>query len=347
MTDTETDDTHGARRTRGAPKKPEAPGRRGVLTGGLALILAAIALIGSAYLWYELLYKHEALFRTDIAGSVKGIEKDNRELRESLASLEEDLALIRENQDTIRTALDKVQNDLSRNRIEWALTETERLLLIANHRLQLARDTGSALSALRAADRQLALIANPNLVPIRREIAREIGVLEALEKTDVTGLALRLASLADTVERLPLSGPARPAPPAPASAAADKARESWRETARDLWSDLLSLVRIRHDGEARVPLLPPEQQYFLRENLRLAFYGAKLAILHGNGTIYRQNLLNARRWLKEHFDGQASAVSAALTEVEKLLEVKLAAELPDISASLEALRRLPGRSAAP
>lgn len=346
MTDTETDDTRAARRAKTAPKKDEAPARRGVLTGGLALILAAIALIGSAYLWYELLYQHEALFRTDIAGSVKGIEKDNSELRASLGSLEEDLALIRENQDTIRTALDKVQNDLSRNRIDWALTETERLLLIANHRLQLARDTTSALSALRAADRQLALIANPNLVPIRREIAREIVVLEALEKTDVAGLALRLASLADAVDRLPLSGPGKPAVAASAAEAA-KTKEGWRETARDLWSDLLALVRIRHDGEARVPLLPPEQQYFLRENLRFTFYGAKLAILHGNGAIYRQNLLNARRWLKEHFDGQASAVSAALAEVEKLLEVKLAAELPDISASLEALRRLPGRSAAP
>jgi uncharacterized protein HemX len=121
----------------------------------------------------------------------------------------------------------------------------------------------------------------------------------------------------------------------------------WREAARDLWSDLLGLVRVRRDGEVKAPLLPPEQQYFLRENLRLSLFGAQQAILQGNATIYRQTLQTARRWVKEHFDTQAPGVAAAIGELDKLLAVKLIGELPDLSASLEALRRLPGRAPAP
>jgi len=52
-----------------------------------------------------------------------------------------------------------------------------------------------ALSALRAADQQLKLIVNPNVLPVRKELAREIALLDALEKIDVNGIALRLGWL--------------------------------------------------------------------------------------------------------------------------------------------------------
>jgi uncharacterized protein HemX len=114
-----------------------------------------------------------------------------------------------------------------------------------------------------------------------------------------------------------------------------------------LWNDLIGLVRIRYDIEGRPPLLAPEQQYFLRENVRLLLYGAQHAILQGNTAIYRQNLETVRRWVKEYFDPQAQAVISLHTELDALTGVKLAAELPPVSASLEALRRLPGRKTAP
>ena len=49
------------------------------------------------------------------------------------------------------------------------------MLVIASHRLQMARDVRSALSALRAATSRLKLIVNPNVLPVRKELAREIA----------------------------------------------------------------------------------------------------------------------------------------------------------------------------
>lgn len=325
-------------------------------SGRLALMFATIALIASAYLWYLLFYERPELIETDIAGRLEHIEGDTRELRDNLGSLGEQAQALREGQDAVKAALDKVHTDLARNRTEWLLTESEQLLVIANHRLQMARDVRSALSALRAADQQLKLVVNPNMLPVRKELAREIGLLEALEKTDISGLTLRLGTLAESVDRLPLAADIRWSKDKPRATTetkdkkpADKAEpeSGWRAALRGLWQDLLNLVRLRTDVETQKPLLPPEQRYFLRENLRLMLYGAQNALLQGSIPTYQQNVKAAGRWVREYFDTNTQAVAAALAEIEKLQTVKLAAELPDISASLETLRRLGGRRIAP
>ncbi len=325
-------------------------------SGGLALMLAAIALIGSAYLWYLLFYERPELIGIDIAGRLERIESNAQELRDGLDSLGEQVQTLREGQDAVKAALDKVHTDLARNRTEWLLTESEQLLVIANHRLQMARDVRSALSALRAADQQLKLVVNPNMLPVRKELAREIGLLEALEKTDISGLTLRLGALAESVDRRPLAVDIRWSKDKPRATTetkdkkpADKAgpESGWRAALRGLWQDLLNLVRLRTDIETQKPLLPPEQRYFLRENLRLMLYGAQNALLQGSIPTYQQNTKAAGRWVREHFDTNTQAVAAALAEIEKLQAVKHATELPDISASLETLRRLGGRRIAP
>ena len=127
-------------------------------------------------------------------------------------------------------------------------------MIIANNRLQLARDSSSALAALRAADQQLQQLAMPKFLPVRRELAREISALESNEKLDVSGITLRLATQADNVDRLPLALDIRlreiekaKLPVKESDAQVASADGNWRQTAHSLWQDILSLVRIRDD----------------------------------------------------------------------------------------------------
>lgn len=110
-----------------------------------------------------------------------------------------------------------------------------------------------------------------------------------------------------------------------------------------MWRDLLSLVRIRRHDALDKPLLPPEQQYFIRENLRLMLYGAQRALLQGYVLTYQQNLKTASQWLNDYFDNHAQTVTAARSELDKLRATPVVTDLPDISGSLEALRRATGR----
>lgn len=347
------DEQHTVSRRGKHPLKKSAdaagPGR---VRGGLALIFATVALIACGYIWYTVLHENADLFSMDVVGALDRIESNTNQTQESLANDEKDIKALKETQDTLHAALEKINTDLARNRLEWALTETEQLLVIANNRLQLARDTHSALAALRAADQQLHLLASPKLLPVRRELAREISLLESLDKLDIGGITLRLATLADTVERLPLATDTRlhefePGKAAQGGAQVAAADTGWRQTARSLWRDILSLVRIRNDMELQRPLLPPEQQYFLRENLRLMLYGAQQALLQGSIPTYQQNLKSAQRLIKDYFDLNSQSVISAQNELGKLQGMKIVTDLPDITASLTTLRHLSGRRAEP
>ena len=193
----------------------------------------------------------------------------------------------------------------------------------------------------------------PKFLPVRRELAREISLLESQDKLDIGGVTLRLATLADSVDRLPLS-PDIPVAgkeqgrgletEAPRVAVAD---DDWRRNFRSLWQDILSLVRIRDDVSAQRPLLPPEQQYFLRENLRLLLNSAQQALLQGSIPTYQQDLKTAQRLLKDYYDGQSPAVGAMQAELTRLQTMKILTDMPDITASLTLLRRLSGRSEEP
>jgi uncharacterized protein HemX len=331
-----------------AAKKDGARSRSGVLTGGLALMLAATALIGSAYLGYTLLHERPELLATDVVGNLEKLKGETGQLRATVTESGEILDELRLNQDSIRAALDKIQKDLSRHRTEWVIAESEQLLVIANNRLQLARDLRSALAALRAADAQLNQIANPTFLPVRREIAREIASLEAIDKIDVGGISLKLGSLAESIDRLPIAPEVSRRTQAALEAKADSsvtdtpADISWRAQARDLWKDMLSLVRVRTDLGAQRPLLPPEQEYFLRENLKLMLFSAQAALLQGNAAVFQQNIKAAQQLLKDYYDINTQVVAGMQAELEKMRSARLVSELPDISRSLVVLRTIAG-----
>ncbi len=356
MNDTDADKTSAdqpAASARG--KKSAKEPRAGRVRGGLALIFASLALIASGYMWYAVLYQNADLFSTDVVGSLDRIETAANQNQESIADTAKQIKSLKETQDTIQSAIEKINTDLLHNRKEWALTETEQLLVIANNRLQLAHDVHSALAALRAADEQLKMLASPKLLPVRRELAREISRLESLDKTDISGITLRLAAMADNVDQLPLALDIRmnaAAPAATASGALGKAQvaaaeSGWRQTARSMWHDILSLVRIRDNVTSQRPLLPPEQQYFLRENLRLMLYSAQQALLQGSIVTYQQDLKSAQRLLKDYFDVHSQVITAMQNELAQLLSMKIVTEMPDISGSLSALRRLSGQKGEP
>ncbi len=342
--DTEEDTSPERRQTaRDRRRKGSPPPRSGRVSGGLALILAAVALLLTGYLWYTLIYERPELVQIDLPRTLADLERSTGELKTSLDDAEDQIGSLSETQNTLKTAVDKMQAELGRNQAQWVVSEAEQLLAIANRRLQLARDVGSALGALRAADRQLELLASPGLLPVRREIAREISQLEALERTDVAGISLRLGNLADGVDQLPLAPEMRTAEQTAAAQVAEAGRENGKSAAPSAWKDLLSLVRIRRYDNAPRPPLPPEQQYYARENFRLMLYGAQNALLQGNASTYQQNLKNASRWIGDYFDRSAPAVAAAQAELEKMRSTPVMGQLPDISPSLEMLRKASGR----
>lgn len=315
----------------------------GALSGRLALILSVIALIASGYIWYTLFYVKQDLLQTDIAGTAQRLNNEVGNIREEFATTSAEITSLRDTQDTLKDAINKVNNELGRNRAEWVLAETEQLLLIANHRLQLARDISTALSALRAADRHLHNLADPALLPVRKILLQEISQLESLGQPDVPGIALRLGTLANTVAELPLAVDTLFQRAEIQIQQDGNTNDADEPLTRQIWNDLRRLVRIQNNVQVQKPLLPPEQHYFLRQNLRLMLTGAQLALMQNDVDTYKQNITFAKQWINDYFDTNTQVVQHTDHELDRLLKENVVIDLPDISASLEALRKIASR----
>jgi len=328
-----------------AAGQPTAPmpwrSRTGSVSGGLALILSIVALLASAYLGYIFIQKR-GLYRADMFSRLDKLENASTQSHEALATMAQQLTALKEAQDTVQAAVNKVSGEFGKGRREWLLAETEQLLIIANHRLQLAHDVNLSLAALRAADQELLQLADPRYLPVRRALAHEIGTLESLDSVDVSGMALRLGDIAQRLDGMPLAtdthSVTRPAVP--------PVQQNYSQL-QAMWQDLVGLIRIRRSDDVRRPLLPPDQEYFLRQNLRLMLYGAQTALLQGDAPVFDQNLNAARRWVKSYYDGSAAAVQAVQTELDQMLHSQFRSRLPDISGSLEMLRRIRGTKVEP
>jgi uncharacterized protein HemX len=257
-------------------------------------------------------------------------------LQELTALMNKELGTLRDSQGTLKSSVQTLHAEIGKGRRAWLIAETANLLVIAQQRLTYARNPRQALEALRAADRQLQQLGDPSYQPVRKLLEGEIEALAAFERLDLRGMAQRLGLLAGRIDTLPLA-------PVRLEAAAADAETGF---AREIWKDLRDLVRIRATTDVRRPLLLPEHKYFLRENLRLMLYGAQVALLHGDSVTLELNVGAALKWLRDYYDATAGNVQTAIAELEKTLKGR-PAELPDISASLTALRDINARLSPP
>ncbi|NIV75208.1 MAG: hypothetical protein GWN37_10315 [Gammaproteobacteria bacterium] len=270
---------------------------------------------------------------TQVQGQLDQFRSEQTARSEAITGLRGEFTALRE-------SVGKLYEELDRSLDTWAVEEVEQLLLLANHRLQLSRDVSMAGRALQMADRRLEDIGDPAYVEVRQKIADEQAALAAVPPVDVAGLAVRIAALGSRVEQWPLKAragfrdAAEEAPAAP-----ETMPHQLLEAGREMWHDVSKLVRIQQTDETRQPLLPPEQSYFLQQNVRLRLDAAQLALLQGDAEIYTENLNAASQWLREYFEGEDDSVAAAARELAALAAEDVRPTLPDISGSLAALRR--------
>lgn len=237
-----------------------------------------------------------------------------------------------------RLALESLYKELSSSRDEWALAEIEQVLLIANQQLQLAGNVKAALIAMETADARLARLDRPQLTQLRRVINRDIERLKAAPYVDVTGMAVRLDHIANSVDALVLSMDGRPSRgEAPAAQApAGFWGRLWNETVEDF----RDLIRIQNSQKPEVPLVSPGQAFFLRENLKIRLLGARLALLARDETGFRADLKAASDWLSRYYDTEDKSVATAQAAIRQLAQAEVSIELPDISASLDVARSI-------
>jgi uroporphyrin-3 C-methyltransferase len=330
----------------------ETPARRSK-TPLLLLFAIVLAAALATVFWLDARQRIDAT-QQELARRLRDIEADAREARsvarqaedgqrDARAKLGQLEARLAESQSQ-QLALEALYQELSRNRDEWQLAEIEQVLAIASQQLQLAGNVRAALLALQLAEARLARADRPQFLPVRRALARDIERLKTLPTLDLPGMSMRLDTLAAQVDSLPLAFDERAERDAAAKAAAPaQERGFWPRLASEIWSELRGLVVVRQVNNPEPPLLPPSQAYFVRENLRLRLFNARLSLLSRDEAGYREDLRTAQRWIERYFDPGSKQTAEALRELKQLSSTTISFELPSITESLEAVRGFKSR----
>ncbi|MFM9968360.1 MAG: uroporphyrinogen-III C-methyltransferase [Burkholderiales bacterium] len=312
--------------------------RRWVIGIGL-LLLSALA-----WLWIDMRGEVQDL-RRELAGKLRETDSDSRDARAAARQAQEAVrdaqvhitqleSKMAESQSQ-QTSLESLYQELSRDRDEWVLAEVEQILAIASQQLQLAGNIQAALVALQTADARLARSERPQLIAVRKAMARDIERLKNAPNVDVVGLALKIDQVIAAVENLPLSTDER-APSPRESEARDEG--FWARLGSGIWDELRQLVRVRNIEQPEAPLLSPTQAYFLKQNLRLRLLNARLALLDRNEPVLRADLEASNAWLARYFDMRAKPVIAASASLKQVSQGAIGGELPSVAESLAAVR---------
>ncbi len=352
----------------------------------LAIVLAIVACATSAYSWYASqvagrfeigreLGRMDGLQREVDRLVVSGASTDARlsdisntsvtnkqdlmdrisavdaELKTALSGVAEqqlkDNAQHQKEREALASIVAQVSGRLGEVQKDWQLEEVAHLLILANQRLALTRDVPMALSALRLADERLSDQAEPAVLAVRREIAREI---DALSQTSGIGVVETAASLGELIERvgeLPLRGdddqPSWLQPGGDSSQESGSVSEGAAESnPQASWlgrvlESLKSMVRVRKIDETRAPKLESSQRFLAYENLRLQLLVSQLAVLRRDQNLHKSSIDQALGWLNSHF-ANTDEVQSFADQLSELKEADLGSAVPDISRSLTLLR---------
>jgi uroporphyrin-3 C-methyltransferase len=237
----------------------------------------------------------------------------------------------------MQQALEGVHQRIGRSSSEWMAAEAEYLIRVANYRLTLEEDLATAVSALRAADERLRDTGDPVWINVREELARELAALRAVEAVDRPGLAARISGLIAQIPKLEIPG-SHPASKARQDNSSGGGERSLRTLFQDGWEGFKKVMVIRRHDRAVTAMLPPEQHYFLYQNLQLQLEAARLALLRRDQALFDASLQTAEQWVGQFFDGEKAQTKAIIEDLSALKRTNIAPKMPDISGALRLLR---------
>ena len=179
----------------------------------------------------------------------------------------------------------------------------------------------------------------PQFLPLRRALARDIERLKAVPFVDVSGMSVKLDQAVATIDKLPLSRDERLPPPVDEPPAAEPS--GWQRLARDIWNEVRQLVRIEVSERPAAPLVPPNQEYFLRENLKLRLLSARVALLNHEDEAFKADVIAAEAWLRQYFDTRTKGVQTLQAVLKQLVATPtVGGDIPDLARTLDAMRVL-------
>lgn len=334
------------------PEKAEKNNRAGKTGLALSVIAIAIALAAGVGLYGWVKQQTTVLRATndELANQVIAMQQaqDKQKaglegvLKQQATQLEE----AKRQQDVLTKQLNEVQQKVATisgtDAKTWLLAQADFLVKLAGRKLWSDRDVTTAAALLKSADASLADMNDPSLITARRAITNDIATLSAISQVDYDGIILKVNQLSNQIDNLRLADNSDDDSPMDAdSSELSSSISEWRVNLQKSWQNFMdSFITIRRRDDTAVPLLAPNQDIYLRENIRSRLLVAAQAVPRHQEETYKQALDNVSSWVRAYYDTEDSATKAFLDDLDKLDQQSIAMSVPESLQSQSILEKL-------
>lgn len=344
--------------TREAVDKAPQPENTGKENGGnktsLVLSAVAIAIALAAGVGLFGLNKQQVSRQNEtstaladrVAELQKAQESQKNELEGIIKQQADQLADAKHQQETLAKQLEDVQQKVAvisgSDAKTWLLAQADFLVKSAGRKLWSDRDVTTAAALLKSADASLADMNDPSLISARRAITDDIASLSAVSQVDYDGIILKVNQLANQIDNLRLAD--NNDDDSPMDSDSEELSSSigeWRVNLQKSWQSFMdSFITIRRRDETAVPLLAPNQDIYLRENIRSRLLVAAQAVPRHQEETYKQALDNVSTWVRAYYDTEDATTRAFLEDVDKLSQQSITMNVPENLQSQAILEKL-------
>ncbi len=335
------------------PPEKNASESRGNKTGiALGAIAVAIALAagGGLYSWGKHQASNQAATNDALANELTALQQQQKQQHAALEALTSQQAAQANSAKTTNAGLEKDLNEVQQkvaaisgsDAKTWQLAQADFLVKLAGRKLWSDQDVTTAAALLKSADASLADMNDPSLITARRALTSDISALSALTQTDYDGIILKLNQLANQVDNLQLAdNDADDTPMDSDGTELTSSLTEWRQNLVKSWHNFMdSFITIRRRDDTATPLLAPNQDVYLRENIRSRLLIAIQAVPRHQEQIYRQSLDNVSTWVRAYYDTNDGQTKAFLEEVDNLSQQSINMDVPDTLQSQPILEKL-------
>lgn len=329
--------------------KKKAGNKTSLALSAIAIAIAIAAGIGLYGLNKQQATRQNATtseLASQVAALQKAQENQKSELEGVIKQQADQLNEAKHQQETLAKQLDELQQKVAvisgSDAKTWLLAQADFLVKLAGRKLWSNQDVTTAAALLKSADASLADMNDPSLIGARRAITDDIATLSAVSQVDYDGMILKVNQLANQIDNLRLAD--NNDDDSPMDADSDELSSSiseWRVNLQKSWQNFMdSFITVRRRDETAVPLLAPNQDIYLRENIRSRLLVAAQAVPRHQEETWKQSLDNVSTWVRAYYDTDDATTKAFLDEVDKLSQQSITMTVPETLQSQALLEKL-------
>ena len=318
--------------------------------GNKLVYLILLIIIGSAsaaaYYFWDLQLKHQAT----MAQQQRALDVANKKISQLAQDIKKTTQSSNNNTQKINGLSRKIKQTetisqqaieiVNRNQRDWAMAEVDYLLRIAHQRIAVAKDIDGAIAALKGADARIQQLGDLNLFEIRKQLAKDIGNLNAIHQADVNGISLALDQMISILPNLAFKS------------AKDEIKIQFTE------NDLIEQPKIEKQsfvdsmietvkqiGEIKVHKRSIQaassgvQQNSIEQLLRTYLLGARLAALRFDQTQFIHEIHQASELLRLHYDEKDNRVQNLQKSLLDYSSLQLNPDLPELTKAWTMLQK--------